>query len=350
MAPKRRKSVASRKVPTPEWRRFEQLVALIEHTLSPSGAVVNSPDKVVDLVTGRSREVDASIRYKVGSVPILITIECRQRGKVQDDTWIEQLAKKKEKIGAAKTIAVSSNGFTAPAIKTAEMSGIETRTITGINREDIAGWCELQSIQYTPPSITIREVHVFDKAGRDVRSDEFDTSVHESIRSLESYAPILHCERGPLTPNDIVQSWQKKFRGTQQDLNHGVEVGADAVRKAVVAPVAPNEYWVNTKRGKLFITRVALLVEVAIQIQDIPISKTYRYGAPNQAIVDGVEFVIPEFDQRTKESLRVIVQQGLGRELKATLMLGGDLGRGNSKGSGPGKGVATSQAVLGIDF
>ena len=48
----------------------------------------------MDKITNQPREVDASIRYQVGSVPILITIECRDRVAVQDSTWIEQLVQK----------------------------------------------------------------------------------------------------------------------------------------------------------------------------------------------------------------------------------------------------------------
>ena len=94
-----------------EWRQFERLVARIERDLAPKGAVVRSPDRLPDLVTGSVREVDASIRFTVGSAPILITIECRRRAAVQDDTWIEQLAAKKEKLGAAKTIAVKGQNI-----------------------------------------------------------------------------------------------------------------------------------------------------------------------------------------------------------------------------------------------
>lgn len=115
-----------------DWREFEKLVARIERALAPRGAIVKSPDRVRDLYTGSLREVDASIRYKIGTTPILITVECRKRDSVQDDTWMEQLATKKHKIGAAKTIAVSSSGFTAPATETARYLGIEVRRIRKI--------------------------------------------------------------------------------------------------------------------------------------------------------------------------------------------------------------------------
>ena len=97
---------------SPSWKKFEELVAFIEKFLSPHEAKVKSPDRIRDKVTRQMREVDASIRFNVGSTPILITIECRDRVKIQDDTWIEQIAKKREKIGANATIAVSSSKFT----------------------------------------------------------------------------------------------------------------------------------------------------------------------------------------------------------------------------------------------
>lgn len=122
------------------WREFEVMVAHIEQQLSPEGAIVKSPDKIVDKITGSLREVDASIRYAIGSTPILITIECRNREKVQDDTWIEQLSQKKEKIGASATIAVSKNGFSNPAQKSAEHYNIELRTLKEIESSDSLDW------------------------------------------------------------------------------------------------------------------------------------------------------------------------------------------------------------------
>jgi len=69
---------------SPEWRQFEKLVARIEEAVAPSGATVTSPDHILDKITGETREVDASIRYNVGTSPILVTIECRNRSPVED--------------------------------------------------------------------------------------------------------------------------------------------------------------------------------------------------------------------------------------------------------------------------
>jgi len=115
-------------------------VARIERAASPRGAVVTSPDRIRDLTTGQMREVDASIRHKVGTAEVLITVECRKRDRKGDDTWIEQLATKRSKIGAAKTIAVSSAGFTSSATKSAKHFGIELRTLSEVSAADIESW------------------------------------------------------------------------------------------------------------------------------------------------------------------------------------------------------------------
>ncbi len=49
---------------TDRWRQFEKFIARIEQAMAPSGAVVKSPDRIPDKLTGELREVDASIRYK----------------------------------------------------------------------------------------------------------------------------------------------------------------------------------------------------------------------------------------------------------------------------------------------
>ncbi|MBI5674587.1 MAG: restriction endonuclease [Nitrospirae bacterium] len=125
---------------TSQWRQFEQLVTLIERAAGPKNAIVKSPDRIRDLVTGRLREVDASIRYKVGTVDVLITFECRKRSRKSDDMWVEQLAMKRQKIGAARTIAVSATGFSESAYRTAQMHGIELRTLSEVDPSTIDSW------------------------------------------------------------------------------------------------------------------------------------------------------------------------------------------------------------------
>lgn len=122
------------------WRELERLVEVIEAQAAPRGAAVKSPDRLPDLVTGQMREVDASIRFRAGTTEILITVECRRRNRKADAPWIEQLASKRQRIGAAKTIAVSSGGFSKPAVVSAKHYGIELRKLSEVQPQDIEDW------------------------------------------------------------------------------------------------------------------------------------------------------------------------------------------------------------------
>lgn len=113
---------------------------MIEESGAPRGAIVKSPDRIRDLTTNELREVDVSIRFQAGSMEILITVECQKRSRKANDTWIEQLATKRQKLGAAKTIAVSEKGFTRAAHLTARQHGIELRILSEIRPQDVDGW------------------------------------------------------------------------------------------------------------------------------------------------------------------------------------------------------------------
>ena len=138
----------SRKRSDEEWRGFERLIARIERDADGQDLVVTSPDWIRSKVTGRLREVDASLRARVGSSEVLITLECRRRNKVQDVTWIEQLASKRAAIGADRTIAVSASGFTADAWKMAELNGISLRKLEDVSVADINALLRLDFVLF----------------------------------------------------------------------------------------------------------------------------------------------------------------------------------------------------------
>lgn len=118
-------------------RLLERLVALLEETLGAEEATIKSPDLLPDRDTGALREVDVSIRLRVGSVQMLVIAECRDHRRKQDSTWIEQLAEKRLSVGAAKVLAVARGGFTAPAEKKAKALQIECRRFDSLTPESV---------------------------------------------------------------------------------------------------------------------------------------------------------------------------------------------------------------------
>ncbi len=177
-----------------KWREFEKLVARIEKLLSPQGAIVKSPDRIKDKITGQEREVDVSIRFKLGSVEILITIECRDRKSISDDIWLEQLATKKLKIGASHTIAVSSTRFTKSARRSAEFFGIELRVVKDITDKQILAWLGRIKITNEIGQVGLERItiKVYDDACEDI---ELAPQVIEEIEKDKLQAKIFYIER-----------------------------------------------------------------------------------------------------------------------------------------------------------
>jgi hypothetical protein len=61
-------------------------------------------------------------------------------------TWIEQLATKRLRLGAAMTIAVSNAGFSAEAVAEAARSGIVLRRLQEVSHSDVESWLAPQAI------------------------------------------------------------------------------------------------------------------------------------------------------------------------------------------------------------
>lgn len=108
-------------------REFEQLVESFERACGP-GAIIKSPDRLPDLDTGQMREIDATLRGKVGSSEVLLIVECRKRGRTADVRWVEEVAQKVRSVGANGAILVAT-AFSRPAKDKADKLGIQHRTI-----------------------------------------------------------------------------------------------------------------------------------------------------------------------------------------------------------------------------
>ena len=134
---------------------FEELIKTIETALAKGDVEIKSPDYIPDKITGRKREVDISIRTKVGSSPILVILECRDRVGQEDTTWIEQLATKKNDVGASLAIAITSSNFSKNALEKAKHYGIETRTYGKIDVNEIKGWLKFIEIPFITCSFVI---------------------------------------------------------------------------------------------------------------------------------------------------------------------------------------------------
>lgn len=197
--------------PPKPWRVFEETVAAIEKTNLPPDAVVTSPDKaIIDKVTGDPREVDVSIRYTVGTHPILIAIQCRDKGRKQGPGWIEEINTWTHDIGANLVVAVSRAGFTASAIKKAKHHGIRTRSLANVTPEEVATWTSLAVLTL---DITVWRIRAFGPVFAEENSSrvqEFVDGIKQSVQpdnyqdTVVAHVPSAHRD---VTFNDLVQNW-----------------------------------------------------------------------------------------------------------------------------------------------
>ncbi|MDY7095734.1 MAG: restriction endonuclease [Acidobacteriota bacterium] len=237
--------------PATEAQQFEQLVARIEAAAAPRGAVVKSPDRIRDLTTGRLREVDASIRYKVGTVDVLITVECRKRSRKADDTWIEQLATKRAKLGAAKTIAVSARGFSSSAPQTAAHHGIELRTLSEVSAAEIEDW-------FLPGVVNV--FRVFDKVECGVFLFDPEGQPEQAGYPVDAFAPVFFSDfiHSPF-PAATLLHLLERIRPEEF-----TEVPLDGTKKQIVTGITwePGQLKAATSSGRRDVAFVGFLVIV----------------------------------------------------------------------------------------
>jgi RecG-like helicase len=250
--------------------------------LSDREVNIKSPDYIEDKVTGEKREVDISIRGNVGSHQILIIIEVRDRSKRQDVTWIEQLATKRDDVGANKAIAVSTYGFSKGAERKAELKNIELRTIEQITKESIQNWFKVTSITNLHRYFNILKVqlHPKNQEYKEKLSEYF--AEKKDLLNLEE--KILICEgiENQVSLNDIFKLI-KELDEFYKDLQPGN-------KKFIHIRVAQEnqiDYKLITKSDPILIDFIDFDAQLWIEITYAPILsiREYKTSEKNHAQV-----------------------------------------------------------------
>lgn len=282
----------SKKHTKADWRKFEELVARIEKALAPMGAIVKSPDSIKDLFTGRSREVDTSIRYTIGTIPILITVECRKRNRVEDVVWIEQLIAKKQNIGASRTVAVSSKGFTDSAIESAKKFGIELRTVSDMSAEEVGQWHTLREMLHVCTERCI--IHTcFIVKGAVKPGTTLAADLQKRIDREGVFTKIIERDGKGISGPDLVEYWQNHFVNTVHDLDYGVTFdGVPATRQVSIE--TDNADWVvHTNHGNLNVTQILITLTFTKSTYQSLICRRFKYADSDATLVEVVEYGSP---------------------------------------------------------
>lgn len=174
-------------------RELELLVQRLESFLADSPVEIRSPDYIRGKLTGSNREVDISLRAKVGSVDLLVIIECRDRDGTEDSPWIGDLAVRAEDVGAHRAVAVSSFGFSAGARNLARSKEIELRTYNEIDSAVANEWLT-----------RIRDLFAFTTSAR-LRGIGYSSPAGDQLSGARSDLPDIPTLTGAkcfIAPND----------------------------------------------------------------------------------------------------------------------------------------------------
>ncbi|MFQ5793804.1 MAG: restriction endonuclease [Candidatus Bipolaricaulia bacterium] len=269
-------------------RDLEKLVALLEERLGPQGIEVTSPDYIRGKESKSRREVDVSLRGRVGSASILVIVECRDRQEDEDVTWIEQLAYKAKDVGASKVMAVSSEGFTSGAINRAEANSIELRTLKEVDPDEILLWFGVQEIVGFKHCVDFTHVSIL-LAAPD------DSTVELPPEVLEMFEPPfdIHAKVFRRKKDGSQASLWDIWTSVSRDEVYSDIVPGDPKAKRHVRLVFPNKqdrFQLATTAGVLDIAYVDISAKLWIEVEKHPLTTVCLYRDDTETIVRTAEF------------------------------------------------------------
>lgn len=148
--------------------QFQKLVFLIKQHVSEDAKVTESK-LLKNRLTGQEREVDICIESTMASHPVTISIECTDRKRRADVTWVEQMRAKHEDLPSDVLVLVSKSGFTPRAEQTARKRGIEILAVEQVDQDSAdrlfgvleALWCKVPTLFPEKVVVRVKETSAF---------------------------------------------------------------------------------------------------------------------------------------------------------------------------------------------
>lgn len=143
----------------PKWKKFEALTAKIQKDLAPNAKVVLN-DKILGKKTGDQRQVDVSIRERVGQFDLLIAMECKDYNHPLDVKDVEEILGLFGDIEPNQGVIVSAKGFSSNALKRGKEAGLKLYRLVDTGDHDwksniaIPAFCTLYRL--VSLSVTVR--------------------------------------------------------------------------------------------------------------------------------------------------------------------------------------------------
>lgn len=263
---------------------LEVFVAQIEKILLPQGIAVTPNEKVYDDEGVQIAEFDIEIDGKIGSTRLKWLIECRDRPSQgpTPGSWIEQLVGRRERFSFNKVIAVSTTGFAAGAKEYADRAGIEVRTVTEADVNQIKDW------------FLVDKMPLFRKHGRldharllvsNAESDEIKNALLKKLKAIpanQPNQPILEPvgQEERITLIAAFQSAVNSVEGLYDELMP--RGGAKKIKLRVAYPQDDGHFVTDTELGKVRITEILFQGELSVEKEEIPIAAIRKYENVSQ--------------------------------------------------------------------
>lgn len=272
-------------------RNFEILVKLLEERLGPSGITVTSPDYIRGKKSSDVQEIDISLKGKMGTSDALGIIECREHKKPQGLQWIQQIESKRDDVGAHMAMAVSSSGFTEPAVKYALSVGIKLRTLEKVDPVELVQWFQLQEVTQYIQNALFKNV-LLHLAHPNPSSLRFPSFVRKAIKKehFDADAPIFRrkLDGTKASWNDIWKSCpiDKLFADFPKD-------GTRVSRQIEISMINRSDcFQIITTTKPVDLVSADVDAELWIEVKKYPLTALRQYRSNDKILSQSAEFDI----------------------------------------------------------
>lgn len=264
-----------------------KLVSTLEKLLSDDETIIKSPDYIEDRITGELRKVDISINKVIGSIPVLIIIECKDELVLDDTLWIEQIAQKRDAIKASKAVAVFNNYLSDNAVEKAAYLNIETRLLVDVTLDDISNWFKVQHLTQWLYNVDFLSVSFRTDKGKQEQLDKFIKSNFINKKFNNNEEIFFNTSDNKKYSFDHV--WRGVLSKKRKEIYKDVKPGDEKVRRTLFSSFRNPEsrYQIITDIGPVDILEIKKICDLWIEEKHIPFTLS-QYSSQQNQLFDSV--------------------------------------------------------------
>lgn len=290
---------------------LEGFVQRIEELVLPHGFTISPREKVYNDDGVQIAEFDIEIAGKVGTADFKWLIECRDRPSEgpAPGSWIEQLVGRRNRFKFNKVIAVSTTGFAEGADQYAKESGIEIRTVTEADIDQISDWFLLNEMTLVKRGGILSNAVLY--LGENEPKENQDALNQVLAKSKADAKLLLSTQTGQrITLPTAFSIAASSVDGLYDDIS--ITGGSKKIDLQVSYPQNDSHFVVETERGNLRITEILFQGELTASIEKIPILDIQKYEniVSGEVIATTVSFNLDIEGQSREITFNKIEQTG----------------------------------------